>query len=29
MKTRMDNDMIDYVWAVYLDVETELSWPIG
>ena len=29
MKTRQDNDVIDYTGLVYTKKETELLWPIG
>ena len=29
MKTRQDNDVIDYTSLVYTKKETELLWPIG
>ena len=29
MKTKHDNDLIDYTSAVYAKNDIELSWPIG
>ena len=29
MKTRLDNDMIDYTTTVYTENKIKLSWPIG
>ena len=29
MKTRHDNDVIDRIGIVYIENDTELSWPIG
>ena len=29
MKTKQDNDMTNYISAVYVENDTELSWPIG
>ena len=29
MKTRQDNDVIDYIGAVYTENDTKLSWLIG
>ena len=29
MKTKQDNDMTNHISAVYVENDTELSWPIG
>ena len=28
MKTRQDNDVNDCIGAIYVEIETKLSWPI-
>ena len=29
MRTRHDNDVTNHIGAVYVEIVTELSWPIG
>ena len=28
-KTKNDKDVIDHIGVVYIEIKTELSWPIG